>query len=255
MRLAMAEAAANNASYLSWPTWPENQRQRMIAAVRPQADLLRQNEERLNDAPFRADVVLYSPFHLWVKTDQCATSAVAATLTKENIQYSVVGDDELQQFAKQEVRPALVIESRSVLPPTDDSIIVAFEKQGPGIVAADQPDWLQQVRRKIAKPSVSVTGAPNVRAVVHDQNGRTIVHLYNLNVQRLSSFEDKVTPATEVGLAIRTAGPVGSVSIRTADPDGTSGPLKFEVVPEEGKSLISTKIPRLDVSAILLIEP
>jgi hypothetical protein len=43
VRLAMAEAAAHRASYLAWPTWPENVRQKMIAAIRPQADLLRKN--------------------------------------------------------------------------------------------------------------------------------------------------------------------------------------------------------------------
>jgi hypothetical protein len=49
MRLAMAEAAANGASYLSWPTWPEEQRARMIAEVRPEAEFLRRNEALLND--------------------------------------------------------------------------------------------------------------------------------------------------------------------------------------------------------------
>ena len=103
MRLAMAEAAANNASYLSWPTWPEDQRKRMIAAVRPQAEFLRHNEKLLNDAPFRSDVALYLPFQRWVKTDQCATSALAAALTKENIQYRVVSEDDLDSFVKAEI--------------------------------------------------------------------------------------------------------------------------------------------------------
>ena len=30
VRLAMAEAAANGASHLWWPTWPEQERQRMM---------------------------------------------------------------------------------------------------------------------------------------------------------------------------------------------------------------------------------
>jgi hypothetical protein len=62
----------------------------MIASVRSAADFLRENEKLLNDAPLRADVALYLPFQRWLKTDQCATSAVAAALTKENIQYRVV---------------------------------------------------------------------------------------------------------------------------------------------------------------------
>ena len=43
VRLGMAEATANGAGYLGWPTWPENQRQRMIDLVRPQADFFRTN--------------------------------------------------------------------------------------------------------------------------------------------------------------------------------------------------------------------
>jgi hypothetical protein len=49
MRLAMAEAAAHDASYLAWPTWPEKERARMESLVRPEADFLRQNQQLLND--------------------------------------------------------------------------------------------------------------------------------------------------------------------------------------------------------------
>ena len=61
----------------------------MIAAVRPQADFLRRNEALLNDAPFRADVLLFLPFRRWLETDKCAASTLAAALTKANIQYQV----------------------------------------------------------------------------------------------------------------------------------------------------------------------
>jgi hypothetical protein len=255
MRLAMAEAAANNSSYLSWPTWPEDQRKRMIAAVRPAANFLRHNEKLLNDAPFRADVALYLPFQRWVKTDQCATSAVADALTKANIQYRVVSEDDLDSFVKQKPRSVLLVESRSVFTWRERPALAMINKQGPGIVAADQSDWLQQLRRKIARPSVTVTGAPNVRAVVHDQDGRTIVHLYNLNVQRLSSFDDKVTPATDVGLSVATPPNVRSVRILTADAGGSSGPLKFQALGAGSGATVETKIPRLDISAIVVIEP
>jgi hypothetical protein len=136
MRLAMAEASANNASYLSWPTWPEDQRNRMIAAVRPQTEFLRRNQELLNDAPFRADVVLYLPFQRWVKTDQCVASTLAATLTKENIQYKVVSEDDLNSFAKQNNRPVLLVESRAVITPREQPAVATIEKDGSGIVTA-----------------------------------------------------------------------------------------------------------------------
>jgi hypothetical protein len=255
MRLAMAEAAANNASYLSWPTWPEDQRKRMIAEVRPQAEFLRRNEELLNDSPFRADVALYLPFQRWVNTDQCAASALAATLTKENIQYRVVSEDNLDSFAKQKPRPVLLVESRSIFKLREQPTMATIDKQEPGVVAADQPDWLQQLRKKVVKPSVTAKDAPNVRAVVHDQAGRTIVHLYNLNIQRLSSFEDKVKPATDIGLEVTTPSFVRSVSMRSGDESETSGPLKFQALGAGSGSLVQISIPRLDISAIIVIEP
>lgn len=258
MRLAMAEAAANNASYLSWPTWPEEQRKRMSLAVRPAADFLRQNEARLNDAPFRADVALYLPFQRWTKTDACAASALASTLTKANIQYRVLSEDELDSFANQKHRPVLLVEARNALTWREQPAVATIEKEGAGVVWADQPDWLSQLVRKIGSPSVSLTGAPKVRAVAHDQGGRTIVHLYNLDIQRLSSFEDRVTPATEMGLSVKVHDDAKSVKLLTADEKGTRGALKFDAQPESGESsgtLVSTKIPRLDISAILLIEP
>src|SRR5205823_4597997 len=56
-KLAMAEAAAHGASYLMWPTWPPEQRERMIAAIRPESDLLHENADLLNDATVLADVI------------------------------------------------------------------------------------------------------------------------------------------------------------------------------------------------------
>jgi hypothetical protein len=149
----------------------------------------------------------------------------------------------------------LLIESRSVFTWREQPAIAIIEEKAKGIVAADRPDWLQQLRSKIVNPSVKVTGPPNVRAVVHDQEGRTIVHLYNLNIQRLSSFEDKVMPATDVGLSVSTTANARSVRVLTADADATTGPLKFQAVGVGNGSLVEVRIPRLDVGAFVVIEP
>ena len=66
VRLAMAEAAANESSYLGWPPWPEAQRERMIRAIRPEADFLKVNASLLNNAEPRCDVALFLPFRKWL---------------------------------------------------------------------------------------------------------------------------------------------------------------------------------------------
>jgi hypothetical protein len=262
MRLAMAEAAANNASYLSWPTWPENQRARMIAAVRPQADFLRRNESLLNVAPFRADVALFLPFQRWTETDACTASNLAAELSKSNIQYKVFDEHSFRTSAISR-RPVLLTESRALL---DESALgwnTDIEKEGFKIVDANKPDWLPSLQKAIGRPSITIDGPPTIRAVVHDQTppgrvvpARTIVHLYNLNVQRISSFEDKVTPATNVKITVLTPfGNVKSVRLDAANPDAPSGALKFtEKEVDAGGAPVSFTIPRLEVSAIVVVE-
>ena len=61
VRLAMAEAAANSASHLWWPTWPEAERQRMAQIISPQAKFLRDHAALLNQTTIRNDAVLWLP--------------------------------------------------------------------------------------------------------------------------------------------------------------------------------------------------
>jgi hypothetical protein len=257
MRLAMAEAAANNASYLSWPTWPESQRKRMIDAVRPQADFLRNNENLLNGALMRTDVVLYLPFLRWLKTDQCAASALAETLTRENIQYRVVDEQGLRDEATRNRRSMLLIESRLVIAPNEPAV-EEFAKHGRILVASDQPKWLQSLRDTSWLNSIRIKGSPLVRAVVHDQPQRTIIHIYNLNVRRISSFEDKVTPATKLVLLFYAPFKVGKLTMHTAD-GKEPVPLKFERDPNQEAInkyvLYTADVPRLDISALIVAEP
>jgi hypothetical protein len=263
MQLAMAEATANNSSYLSWPTWPEDQRKRMIAAVRPQANFLRRHQDLLNDAPFRADVALFLPFQRWTETDVCTASNLAAALTKANIQYKVFDETAFETGVLGTRWPVLLTESRALLNKSSLGWNTDIEKEGFKIVEASKPDWLSSLQKAIGRPSITVDGPSTVRATVHDQvppgkvvPARTIIHLYNLNVQRMSSFEDKVTPATDVNVTV--VAPfwnVKSVRLDSADQGTVTGALKFtEKEPEVGGAAVSFTIPRLEVSAIVVVE-
>jgi hypothetical protein len=261
MRLAMAEAAANNASYLSWPTWPEDQRKRMITAVRPQADFLRRNEKLLNEAPFRADVALYLPFQRWTETDVCTASTLAAALTKANIQYKVFNEESFHS-APNRPTPVLLTESRTLLVKSGPFWNTDIEKEGFKIVEAKGPDWLSSLQKAIGRPSISIIGPPTVRAVVHDQvppgkivPARTIVHVYNLNIRRLSSFEDKVTPATNVKITLITPfQKIKTIRLDSADSATPAATLEFTEREVKYGGAVTFTIPRLEVSAIAVVE-
>lgn len=258
-RLSMAEAAANDASWLLWPTWPNtNMSRAMAAAIRPQADLLRRNERLLNDTKPRCDVLVFLCFRRWLETDHCAVSAYAAALTSANIQYAVCSEEDLTNsiLSKPPRSRVLLIESGAVLTPAELDAVETFKLHGGAVIAADKGDWLRNVRQTITEPSVVVDGPATVRVIVNDQPHRAIIHLYNLNIERLSSFADRVHPSPPIDLTVRVPfRKVRSVRALTADADGARGNLAYSTRGGENETVVKLTYPRLDISAILVVEP
>jgi hypothetical protein len=244
VRLAMAEAAAHGASYLGWPTWPENVRKGMIDAVGPQARFLRKHAELLNGIEPRVDVLLFLPFARWVETADCQALKAARALSAANVQFRAVCEEELEKSLADPAPRVLVVESPAV--------IEKYKIDGRRVVSSAGANWLAEVRTIVGKPAVEVlAGPPTVRAVVREKSGQTIVHLLNLNVERKSSFEDRVTPVANLRIRVRCrSGQVKSVTALSADADGTQGSLPFEATDEA----VDVTVPRLVISTILVIE-
>jgi acetyl esterase/lipase len=254
-RLAMAEAAAHGASYLLWPTWPENVRAKMIAALRPEVDLLSRHRQWLASAPPRREVVLFLPARGWIDGDLCKPSALAAELSRANLQYEVVCEDNFN-LPRLQTAKTLLVESLSVLNAREKAVAEEFHRAGGTVIAADAGDWLKQVHSQIGAPAVTVRGPATIRAVVRDLPDRTLVHLQNLNVVRRSSFEDEVCPAENVRLTVRVPFRFGcTVRAITADTHGTSGSLRADFRGDAQGGTVDFVVPRLDVAAILAIEP
>ncbi len=266
VRLAMAEAVANGGSYLSWPTWPENERSRMISTIRPQSDFLKAYASLLTNCRPRADVLVFLPFRQWVERDQCLASTLATGLSKANIQYAVICEDQLSSpraFRDFAGAKLLLVGSRSDLISSELEVAAPLTKKGAVIEVrqtADlksslKPDWLQQVRAALQAPSISVEAPPTLRVVVQDQSNRTIVHLLNLNIQKLSSFTDKITPARNIRLSVHVPFKrVHSVKALTADEEGSRGQLDFEATRTAAGSAVSVIVPRTEISSLILIK-
>lgn len=253
VRLAMAEAAANRASYVLWAAWPEAERPRMIAAVRPQVDLLRRHADLLNDPRPRRDVALFLPFRRWLETDRCAAADLAAELVRRNIPFEAISEEGFDA-KKPAPAKALLVESRDVFTPAEAAAAGEFERRGGKIVAGNEAGWTDRLTAALGPPSVAVDGPATLRAYVCDQPGRTVVHLLNLNVLRISSFEDSVTPASDVRLKVRVPlARVRSVTSYSADERTTCGRLAFVSRQAEKEAEVEFTILHLDIAAIIEI--
>lgn len=254
-RLAMAEAAAHGASYLSWPTWPENVRQNMIASIRPEADLLRESALSLNDAQKRADVLLFLPFQRWQETTDCRALDLARALDAANVQFDVASESSLSAKLNANPRPVLIVESLSVLEPAEAKLVDEFKSGGGKLIDGQGKDWLATLQR-IAPRSAEINhGPPTLRVVVWDQPSRTIVHLLNLNIQRLSSFEDHVNAANDARLRVRVPfANVHSVTAVSADAQATRGSIPFTANQDASGATVQIQLPKVELSTILSIE-
>ncbi len=255
VRLAMAEAAAHNASYLSWPTWPEDQRTRMISGIRPQANLLRQNANLLNETERPADALLFLPFRQYLETADCQPWKIARALSSANVQFEVVCEVDFGSKLKSKILPVLLVEAPGVLLAPETAMVETFKRRGGKVIWTEGENWLAELESMVEKPSIKVEGPATIRVVVRDQPKKRIVHLLNLNVQRLSSFEDKVNPAADIRLQVRVPfASIKSVKALSADPDATQGLVPFKLVRDKKGALLEITIPRLVISTILLIE-
>lgn len=208
---------------------------------------------------------------------------MTAALGRANVPYEVICEDDLKPFlgvadnrreggvsSTHERRTSgdnadasrrisgkvLVVEARSVFRPDEEKLLENFLLSGGTLVTKEDPDWTEKAR---SASSVVLQGPASVRVRIFDEPHRTVIHLLNLNVQKVSSFEDKVIPATGVGLKVRV--PLKkpkSMRILTPDKKGSSGKLEFTGSPDETQgqtwTWVATEIERVQISALVVVE-
>jgi hypothetical protein len=227
----------------------------MIASVRPEIDFLRQNSGLLKNARARRDVAVFLPCRQWTATADCRALQLARNLAALNLQFEVVNEDELAGALDLRRTPIFLIESQSVLTAAENGLVEKFHSGGGRVLIADTKNWLARLGKLVEQPSVRVTGPPTIRVVVRDQPAKTIVHVLNLNVHRLSSFQDSVTPATKVSLELRVPfEKVHTVQAISADPEATQGTLAFTSTPASSGSVLKLEVPRIEVATMLIIQ-
>lgn len=253
VRLAMTEAAAHNTGYLLWPTWPEDQRARMAAAVRPCADWLRGHADRLSVSQPRRDVVLLLPFQNWVNTKECRATFLARELRKRNLQFEVTEEKGVGSVLAG--ARVLVVENAESVPSGMKDTLRMFAHLGGTLILGDKSDWADRVRAALTPPSVVLEAPETVRVVVRDAHIETLVFLYNLNIERLSSFEDRVTPAENLRVTVTVPfSAVGAVTASSPDPGAFNGTLPHTAEPTpEGGMRVSFTLPRLDTGALVVV--
>lgn len=243
MRLAIAEAFAHSASYLAWTTWPEEQRQKMIAATRATVDFYRRCQGLLQDVQPREDVLLFLPMRGFLESDDCKASVLATELSAHNLCYGVACEEGFAQRVKR--TRVLLVES--------DKVLTAREREAAGhakVVSADQGNWLAGIHSLIPSTSLVAKAPATVRATLVDQPRRNILHLLNLNVRRKGSFEDEVIPAQDIQIAFRARR--ARRHLYLVDQENGARPLEHETSEMDGGIELRFRLDSLCINALVV---
>jgi hypothetical protein len=184
-------------------------------------------------------------------TPNCPTLNVVRALSQANLQYTVLTEEDLAKSTS----PILLIDSLQSFTDSQRKIIEQLKSsRHTQVFATTDAKWLAAVQAGLTNPSLAVAAPVTVRAVIHDQAGKTVVHLLNLNIQKISSFQDHIIPAADVRLTVRVAGHPTSVQGFTADPDATQGVISFTGKADGTDTVLEIPIKQLSISTILLIQ-
>ena len=94
-----------------------------------------------------------------------------------------------------------------------------------------------------------------VRGVVRDSGTATVLFLHNLHIERLSSFEERVTPAENLAVTVRVPfREIKAVRASTADEGVVSGPVEYTAEDDNDGKCVTVQVPRLDIATMLIIE-
>lgn len=245
LRLAMAEALANHASYLAWTTWPEEQRPRMIAAMRKQVDFYREHRKLIQDSQPLAEAALFLPMRRFLDSETCAASGIAAELVRANVQFRVFCEEDFDALLR--AATTLILEDRAILTPEETRRVEAFVAAGGCLVvpAASGKNW---IRESFPAPMVTLPNQPRLRVYCHARKNRIVAHVINLDIRRRSSFEDEIFPAHHVQLQLRLP-----ITVRRAYwMDADTGKHRLEFTYEKKK--LSCRLPTVMIAGMAIFE-
>jgi hypothetical protein len=180
-------------------------------------------------------------------------SELAAELTAANVQYEVA--DEAAFIDKLGQSRVALVESKKVLNAAEQDALKAFQAGGGALVASDGKHWQRALKKALVQPSLTLKAPKTVRGVVRDSDTATVVFLHNLHIERLSSFEDRVTPAENLTVTVRVPfKTVKAVRVSTADQGVASGPVEYTAKEDDNGNTLTVQVPLLDIALMLIIE-
>ncbi|MCX8065513.1 MAG: putative glycoside hydrolase family 15 protein [Candidatus Hydrogenedentes bacterium] len=249
-KLAIFEAFTQNTNYMLWPTWEESHRNKMIQAIGTFVQWIKRYSSEIRSSQPLYDVMIYLPFEEWINQQECIELAITRELTKANIPHIVISEENFHTYFSES--NLLIASNPNYIPPkTHLPISVLCSQNNKTFIDGSKKSFLTELKERLPNPSLMLTPNEPLRGVVRTTRDKIYLLLYNLNIERISSYEDKVEPVKDIciHLKIPTA-EVAKVTLYT--PEFTQDITQWELTKTTPTNpYIILKIPELAVAGII----
>jgi len=265
MKLAIAECAAHDASYVVWSCWDPAHRSRLEKSVKPYHDFLDLNADMLGESAPVSDVVLIWPYARWIEREDCPTAYAAREMSSLNIQYDVVTEADLSPGRLAGYRAAVYADAEGLLAPGTQAMLEAYRRKGGRVITLTLEkengtcpgESRAALAAAIRNPSAVVQSPAGVRVTTRAWGTKHLMHVYNLNVTKKDSYHDEATAAGQVQISWLLpsgAGVVRRLTCLTPDPEGTNGRIAFKKALVDGRQVLSFQVPELRIWSVIVAD-
>lgn len=252
--LAIFEAFARNTNYMLWPIWEESQQGKMLQTIRPFMQWLKRNAPPIITSKRRYDILLYFPFEEWSKHEDCKELNIVRKLNQLNILYAVASEDNFKGYFT-EANIILASETGFIPPPYSTSITELCRRNNKIFIDASRPNFEKELKTCLLHPSIKIQGNEMVRGIIRETSDTVFILLYNLNIERISSYEDNIIPARDISISVRISNPsIGKILLST--PEREQDIADYEITKlGDTDAYLTFHIPELPLAGIVIIKP
>jgi len=250
--LAIFEGFAHQTNYMLWPTWQEQYRDKMMQAVRPFVLWLQKHKGLFEQSQPRQDVLLYFPFEQWVHNKECKELDITRELRRRNIQFGVASEENFEEAFK---NATIIIATHQDFTPSSqkNSILKLCEMHKKHFIEVKNTSFVKEVEKCLTTPSIKLQSDGSIRGILRDTPDGVILFLYNLGVEKVSSYEDKVFSVSSVSVSVRIPSyKVSKITLSIPDREQTIATYELDQL-DPKYSYLKFLIPELPLSTILTV--
>ncbi len=250
--LALFEAFTRDTNYMLWPTWENAYREKMIQTISPFVQWLKHHAPQIAGSKHIYEVLVYFPFDKWLYSTYCKELEVLQQLVQRNIPYMVASEENFEKYMP-DAKIIMAEKTNHAFGSNVVSLPELCEKSNKIFIDISQKSYIKALEKHLSYSSLKIKSNRTIRGVIKQNRDTTFVLLYNLDIEYISTYQDKIFPANDVSITVPVIKPAIK-KILLSTPNKEQEIANYEIKPLKTDLFsLNFHIPELILAGIVTI--